>query len=222
MTWFIAGLLLTALSGVPGLFTDRHGRGGERLACLLVLGGVASAAAGVLQVLAAGGPAQLTRPWAVPGGELALCLDPLAAVFILPLCLVVGAGAVYGLGYWPQRAHPGNGRRFRFFYGLLGASLLLVLAAANSLLFLFAWEVMAIAAFFLVTTEQEQAEARRAGFIYLVTAHAGALALFALFVLLARHWLPPLRLASAEVAPYAPPPTPPGKPGAKPTHDWIS
>jgi len=184
MSWFVAGLLLTALSGVPGLFADRFGRGGERLACLLVLTGTASAAAGVIVTLVSGAPALFARPWAVPGGELALRLDPLAAIFILPLCLVVGGGAVYGLGYWPQRDHPGNGRRFRFFFGLLGASMLLVLAADNSLLFLFAWEVMAVAAFFLVTTEQEKAEARRAGFIYLVSAHAGALALFALFALL--------------------------------------
>lgn len=185
MSWFVAGMLLTALSGVPGLFADRFGRGGERLACLLVLAGTASAAGGMIATLLSGAPALLTRPWSVPGGELALRLDPLAAIFILPLCLVVGAGAVYGLRYWPQRNHPGNGRRFRFFFGLLGASMLLVLAADNSLLFLFAWEVMAVAAFFLVTTEQEKAEARRAGFIYLVSAHAGALALFALFALLA-------------------------------------
>jgi hydrogenase-4 component B len=186
MGWFVAGMLLTALSGVPGLFADRFGRGGERLACLLVMVGVTSAAGGVIVTLVSGAPALLMRPWSVPGGELALRLDPLAAIFILPLCLVVGAGAVYGLGYWPQRDHPGNGRRFRFFFGLLGASMLLVLAADNSLLFLFAWEVMAVAAFFLVTTEQEKAEARRAGFIYLVSAHAGALALFAMFALIAQ------------------------------------
>ncbi len=186
MIWFVAGMLMTALSGVPGLFASRHGHGGERLACLLVLAGVASAAAGVVAVLAGGAPALLNQPWSVPGGELALRLDPLAAIFILPLCLVVGGGALYGLGYWPQRDHPGNGRRFRLFYGLLGAAMMLVLSADNSLLFLFAWEVMAVAAFFLVTTEQERAEARRAGFIYLVSAHAGALALFALFVLLAQ------------------------------------
>jgi hydrogenase-4 component B len=186
MEWFVTGILLTAFSGVPGLFTGRQGGGAERCACLLTLAGVVSAAVGALAALAAGTPLQVVRPWQVPGGELALRLDPLATLFILPLCLVVGAGSIYGLGYWPQRDHSGNGRRFRLFYGLLGAAMLLVLAADNSLLFLFAWEVMAIAAFFLVTTEQERAEARRAGFIYLVSAHAGALALFALFVLLAR------------------------------------
>jgi len=186
MEWFVAGILLTAFSGVPGLFSGRKERGAEHCACLLTLAGVVSAAAGALVTMSAGKPLQMAQPWQVPGGELALRLDPLATMFILPLCLVVGAGSVYGLGYWPQRAHPGNGRRFRLFYGLLAASILVVLAAANSLLFLFAWEVMAVAAFFLVTTEQERAEARRAGFIYLVSTHAGALALFALFVLLSQ------------------------------------
>ena len=184
MSWFVAGLLLTALSGVPGLLTNKFGRGGERIACLLVLAGVISAAAGTLLTLARETPARLQLPWGVPGGELALRIDPLSAVFILPLCLVVGSGAIYGLGYWPQRDHAGNGRRFRFFYGLLGAAMLVVLAADNSLFFLFAWEVMAVAAFFLVTTEQERAEARRAGVIYLISAHAGALALFAMFALI--------------------------------------
>lgn len=186
MEWFVTGMLLTAFSGVPGLFTGRREGGAELCACLLVLAGVTSAAVGVAGALAAGVPLLLSRPWMVPGGELALRLDPLAALFILPLCAVVGAGAIYGLGYWPQRDHPGNGRRFRLFYGLLGAAMLLVLSADNSLLFLFGWEVMAIAAFFLVTTEQERPEARHAGFVYLVSAHAGALALFALFVVLAQ------------------------------------
>ena len=138
MTWFVAGILLTALSGVPGLFAPRDGNGGERLACVLVLAGVISTAGGVIADLSGGTPPLLVRPWAVPGGELALRLDPLAAIFILPLCLVVGTGSIYGLGYWPQREHPGNGRRFRLFYGLLAASMLLVLSADNSLLFLFA------------------------------------------------------------------------------------
>jgi len=61
-----------------------------------------------------------------------------------------------------------------------------VVSARNALLFLAAWEVMALAGFFLVTAEEEKAEARRAGFIYLMATHAGTLALFGLFALLAR------------------------------------
>lgn len=184
MDWFVTGMLMMAVSGFPGVACDRHGRGGERLACLLVVCGAVCAALGALAALTSATPLLATAPWDVPGGELALRLDPLAALFILPLCLVTAGGAVYGLGYWPQREQPDSGRRFRLFYGLLGAAILLVLSADNGLLFLFAWEIMAVAAFFLVTAEQARADARRAGFLYLAVNHAGALALVALFVLL--------------------------------------
>src|SRR5262249_930045 len=58
--------------------------------------------------------------------------------------------------------------------------------ARNGVLFLAAWEIMAISAYFLVTTEDDQAEARAAGWVYLVATHTATLCLFALFALL-RH-----------------------------------
>src|SRR6516225_628440 len=93
-------------------------------------------------------------------------------------------GSIYGLGYWPQRTHPQNGRKLRLFYGLLTAGMALVVVARNGVLFLTAWEVMALAAFFLVTTEDDQQPAREAGWIYLAATHLGTLCLFALFALL--------------------------------------
>jgi hydrogenase-4 component B len=47
-----------------------------------------------------------------------------------------------------------------------------------------AWEVMALSAFFLVSTEDHERPAREAGWIYLVATHTATLALFALFALL--------------------------------------
>ncbi|WP_429884801.1 proton-conducting transporter membrane subunit [Geoalkalibacter halelectricus] len=184
MGWFVAGLLLLGFSGVPGLFAARSGGGAEKLACLLVWAGAACGTLAVWEVLARGVPLVLDLPWAIPGGALALRVDALAAVFLLPLFLVAASGALYGLAYWPQRAHPANGRSFRLFFGLIGAGVMLLLSAANSLLFLLAWELMALSGFFLITTEEHKSEAREAGFIYLVATHTGTLALFALFALL--------------------------------------
>src|SRR6516225_7460335 len=93
-------------------------------------------------------------------------------------------GSIYGLGYWPQRTHPDNGRKLRLFYGLLTAGMALVVVARNGVLFLAAWEVMALSAFFLVTTEDDERPAREAGWIYLLATHTATLALFALFALL--------------------------------------
>jgi hydrogenase-4 component B len=72
----------------------------------------------------------------------------------------------------------------RLFYGLLTAGMALLVLARNSILFLFGWEAMALSAFFLVTTEEEQAQVRETGWIYFVAAHTATLSLFALFALL--------------------------------------
>jgi len=184
MAWIVIGASLIGLSGVPGLFLARDRRVGELICCLLVLVGSGVGLAGTLAGLGGGGQSILNLPWAVPGGALVLELDGLSAVFLLPLFLVVACGTLYGLGYWPQREHPGNGRKLRLFYGLISAAMIVLLTARNGLLFLLAWEVMALSGFFLVTTEEHKAEARRAGFIYLVATHTGTLALFAMFVLL--------------------------------------
>lgn len=182
--WLLAGVLLIFGSGLPGLFCRRDGGGGERLAAATLVGGAALAALGLLRALGDPGGARLNLPWAVPGGELALAVDPLAALFILPMLLIAAAGSLYGLGYWPQRQHPHNGRRLRLFYGLICGAMLLLLLARNGLLFLIAWELMALSGFFLVTTDESQQETRRAGLIYLAATHTGTLALFALFALL--------------------------------------
>ncbi len=60
----------------------------------------------------------------------------------------------------------------------------LLVIARNSILFLFGWEIMALSAFFLVTTEDHEKEVREAGWIYLVATHVATLCLFALFALL--------------------------------------
>jgi hydrogenase-4 component B len=184
MLWVVAGALLIALSGVPGLFLSRQGSAGERPACALLLLGAGCGLAGVSGGLLGWGGDAVSLPWQVPGGELALRLDPLSAVFLAPVLLVLACGAVYGLGYWPQRQHPDNARKFRLFFGLLGSALIILLTARNAVLLLLAWEVMALSSYFLITTEGEKVEARRAGFIYLVATHTGTLALFAMFALL--------------------------------------
>src|SRR5262249_25437164 len=69
---------------------------------------------------------------------------------------------------------------------LLTASMVLVLVARNGVLFLTAWEVMALASFFLVTFEDERPGVREAGWTYLVAMHLGTAFLLVLFVLLGK------------------------------------
>ena len=140
----------------------------------------------VIQVLLGGSVLQFRFPWPVPYGEFFIELDPLSAWFLLPTFLLSALSAIYGVGY----LRPWLGRRSLgpvwFFYCLLVLGMMLVLLARNAVLFLFAWELMAVASFFLVTFEHERPSVREAGWIYLVATHLGTAFLLAFFLLLGR------------------------------------
>ena len=56
-----------------------------------------------------------------------------------------------------------------------------VLLADDAYAFMVTWETMALSSFFLVTTNHRIAEIRRAGFLYLLIAHVGAIAILLCF-----------------------------------------
>ncbi len=140
-----------------------------------------------LHVLA-GAPADSLRlPWPVPGGEFHVRLDVLSAFFLVPVFILTPLAAIYGGEYlsgWRGRRSLGASW---FFFNLFVAGMALVLVARQALLFLFAWEVMSLAAFFLVTFEHEKPDVRTAGWVYLIATHLGTAFLLALFLLLGRH-----------------------------------
>src|SRR5262249_55059131 len=140
--------------------------------------------AGVASFWATGQTREISLPWSIPGAEFRVALDGLSALFLVPIFLIALLGSVYGLSYWKETEHPQNGRKLRFFYGLVAAGMALLVFARNSILFLFGWEIMALSAFFLVTTEDDDPEVCATGWIYLAAAHTATLFLFALFALL--------------------------------------
>jgi hydrogenase-4 component B len=169
-------------SGLPGLFFARRSTAGERIAALLL---VLGSALGLFAAFGGIGKAtSLALAWPVPSGALAIRVDGLSALFLVPLFLVAPLGAIYGLEYWPQSVHPGDARKLRLFYGLLTAGIALVLVARNAVLFLVGWETMALSAFFCITTEDERDDVRQSGYVYLVATRVGTLLLFAMFAVL--------------------------------------
>ncbi len=174
---------LVGLSGFPGLALRAGRAAGQRVATVLHLAGCAAGTLAAAWALA--GAAQAARfAWSLPCGAVTFSLDRLSAFFLVPVFVVSGLGSLYGEGYWTESRHPENGRRLRVFYGLATASLVLVLAAGDAWSFLVGWEILTLAAFFLITTDETDAAALRAGWIYLASAHAATLVLFAMFALL--------------------------------------
>jgi hydrogenase-4 component B len=181
----VAGIAVAAVSGVPGLFFGRDRSAGERVALGLLALSTLAGAAGAARALVAPSPGSgLAFRWSVPGGAFRIHVDALSAMFLLQIFVVSFLGAVYGLAYWKQSEHADNGRKLRLFYGVLTAAMALLVSAGNALLFLAGWEVMALAAFLLITTVDQDKEVREVGYVYLVATRIGTLCLFAMFAAL--------------------------------------
>lgn len=184
MTLFVTAICLILVSAFLALCTRKGSAPWDTCSLGCGLAGALLGIGATLLALAHPESAVLSRPWSGVGGLFVLRLDGLSAIFLLPAFLICGVGLLYGSGYWPLRTKPAGSVCLRFFYPLLGASVALLLTAGNGLVFLFAWEIMAMASYFLVVTERDREETHEAGFLYLVATHTATLALFALFALL--------------------------------------
>ncbi|HAE37330.1 MAG TPA: hypothetical protein DCG57_01690, partial [Candidatus Riflebacteria bacterium] len=119
----------------------------------------------------------------LPLGEASLKLDAVSAFFALPVLVLLPVTALFSGAVARQEKYGADG--YWFFFNTLGAAMLLLLIAANGVVFLVAWEIMSVAAFFLITHRDEIATARSAGWRFLVASHIGTAALMLLFALLA-------------------------------------
>jgi hydrogenase-4 component B len=187
-SWPVAIELLAAacigLSGVPG-YAGLPKRAAQWTATALNLVGSALGCAGlVLHGRGSGTQPVVLGP--LPIGRAAFDLDGLSALFLVPMLLISALGSLYGEGYWRAEARADGGRPLRLWWGIMTAAMMAVVLARDAIAFLFAWELMALAAFFLIATEEERDEVRRAAWIYLVATHAGTLCLIAFFALLGR------------------------------------
>jgi hydrogenase-4 component B len=107
-------------------------------------------------------------------------LDALSAFFLLLLGGVAAGVSVFACGYLraTQGSPPGL---VCLCYHVFLASMALVLVADDAYFFMVAWETMALSSFFLVTSDHRHAEIRRAGYLYILIAHVGALSILLCF-----------------------------------------
>lgn len=173
----LVAIAVAAGSGLPGLRWRHHG---PALAALLL--GLAGIAALVAAGLALASPAVAWQPGAL--GRWTPQVDGLAAVFIAATGVVAAMAGLYGAGYWRDAERP-QAPVTRLLLGLAVAGILAVEVAADTVVFLTAWEVMTVGAFALVATLHREAGVRGAAWLYLACTRIGTLALICGFVLVA-------------------------------------
>lgn len=156
------------------------------LATRLVYGATLAISA-VMVVVAAGGLAgagvsTVTLPLGLPWIGAQFRLDALSAFFLVVVNLGGAVASLYGLGYGLHESAP---QRVLPFFPAFLAGMNLVVLANDAFSFLLSWEFMSLASWALVMAHHRDADNRRAGYIYLVMASFGTLALLLAFGLLA-------------------------------------
>ena len=139
-------------------------------------------AAVLTHLLGKAAPLELTLPLGLPWLGTNFRLDALAAFFLIVVNLGAAAASLYGLGYGRHETAP---HRVLPFFPAFLAGMNLVVLAADAFTYLLAWEFMSLASWALVVTHHHDPENTRAGYIYLIMASFGTLALLLAFSLLA-------------------------------------
>lgn len=128
----------------------------------------------------------LRIPTQLPLFSLSLHFDGLSSFFVLFFSVISFLCSIYGYGY--MRKHYGEYSlgSFGFFFNVFILSLLLVVTAWNGFYFLFVWEIMSLASYFLVTFEHNKKENVKAGYLYLAMTHLATAFIIIAFLLLFR------------------------------------
>ncbi|MEI6985018.1 MAG: hydrogenase 4 subunit B [Rhodospirillaceae bacterium] len=132
---------------------------------LLVLAVAALIAAG--QGGVQGGAHLITLPIGIPWIGANFRLDGLSAFFLIVVNLGGAGASLFAIDYGRHEQAP---HRVLPFYPLFLAAMNLVVLANDAFVFVFSWELMSVASWFLVVAHHRDPDNRRAGLVYLVMA----------------------------------------------------
>jgi hydrogenase-4 component B len=177
--WCVAGLLIVAAGGIA-LGRSSRGTplvyGASLIICLL------AATAAIVRLLSAAPAATLVLPLGVPWIGAHFRIDALSAFFLIIVNFGGAVTSLYALGYGRHEKSP---LRVLPFYPAFLAAMNLVVHADDAFTFLLSWELMSLASWAIVMTDDRDPANLRAGYLYLVMASFGTLCLLLAFGLLA-------------------------------------
>jgi len=171
-------LLTVAIPGASTIFIALSGaHPNRREAVTLIAAGLLFATVAALTLDSWGGDPISTAPWPIlPGVELRLAIEPLGLLFGAVASLLWIVNSIYSIGYMRANREPRQTSFYVCFAASLAATMGIAFAANLATLFLF-YEMLTLATYPLVV-HKHNAEAIRAGRIYLAMLLGSSLVLF--------------------------------------------
>ena len=179
LDWILLVIVAWLLIGVAGVFALRR---------LTLVARVLFPAGGAFGLLLFGvalnsvwsSPAVAVLPIGLPSLPFHFRLDSLSAFFLLIIGGVSAGVSAFAAGYFRKGEGTPPGL-LALEYHVFLASMALVVLADDAYAFMVMWETMALSSFFLVTANHRIVEIQRAGYLYLLVAHIGAIGILLCF-----------------------------------------
>jgi hydrogenase-4 component B len=177
--WGVAALL-----GASVLSIAVSGRGSATRLVYAATLGISAAMSVVVASRLMANPSQVSAivlPLGLPWIGAHFRLDALSTFFLVVVNFGGAVASLYGLGYGRHESAP---HRVLPFFAAFLAGMNLVVLADDAFAFLLSWEFMSLASWALVMAHHREQDNARAGYIYLVMASFGTLALLLAFGLM--------------------------------------
>ncbi|MBI1985143.1 MAG: hydrogenase-4 subunit B, partial [Rhodospirillales bacterium] len=182
MLWCVAALLATSVAAIA-LVTVRPAAGARFVYSACLIATVTAIAIALIRLADDwGAPPTLRLPLGLPWLGADFRIDALSAFFLIVVNLGAAAASLYGIGYGRHESAP---ERVLPFFPAFLAGMNLVVLADDAFTFLLSWEFMSLGSWALVMAHHRIEDNRRAGYIYLVMASFGTLALLLAYGILA-------------------------------------
>ena len=178
--WLVIDWVLIVLGawlavGAAGIAALRRFRFVARV--LFPIGGVLGLLlAGLAMIAITRSPQTAVLALGLPELPFHLRLDSLSAYFLFVIGSVSAGVSIFAAGYFRKGEGTPPGL-LCLEYHLFLASMALVTLADDAYCYMVMWETMALSSYFLVTANHRIREVRSAGYLYLVVAHIGAIAI---------------------------------------------
>lgn len=179
LDWILLLLSAWLLIGLLGILALRRTALIARL--FFPAGSLVALALALIAMLAIFSPPEVaTLPLGLPGLPFHLRLDSLSAFFIAVIGSVSAGVSIFAAGYFRKGEGTPAGLLCLEYHVFL-ASMVMVVLADDAYVFMVMWETMALSSFFLVTANHRVPAIRQAGYLYLLIAHIGAIAILLCF-----------------------------------------
>ena len=179
LDWALLVIAVWLLVGIVGVFALRRFTLVSQV--LFPAGGIVGVALfGVALAAVFAPPAVAVLPIGLPSLPFHLRLDSLSAFFLMVIGAASAGVSAFAAGYFRRGEGTPPGLLCLEYHVFL-ASMVGVVLADDAYAFMVMWETMALSSFFLVTANHRIPEIRRAGYLYLLVAHIGAIGILMCF-----------------------------------------